>query len=135
MPIATGRYSIQNARSGNRLELPDPNDASAVIAAAENPITAQKWNIVDLANGKYTIQNQGQSSFANCGVRAPLNAEVVGRNASQPFVIQETRVKDQYIIMPSDVQLCWGLPDEEIGTPVVLCTSHTDARNQWKFIK
>ena len=92
-----------------------------------------------LGNGKYTLQNRGHASFANSGVRSSADTEVAGRAASQQFVIAETRVKGRYTflvschkvvqtsnnayvtifrISPSDVQLCWGVPDDEIGTPV-----------------
>lgn len=133
--LDTGRYSIQNVRSQNHLELPDPNDGSAIVAAAEDPRISQKWNVVKLGNGKYTIQNQGHASFANCGSRAQLDAEITGRNNMQQFVITETRVRNRFTIAPTDVQFCWGLPDDELGTPVVLAHTFTDARNHWVFIR
>ncbi|KAI0921896.1 hypothetical protein AcW1_004249 [Taiwanofungus camphoratus] len=135
MALDTGRYAIQNVRSMNHLQLPDPNDGSAVVAAPEDPATSLRWNIVKLGNGKYTIQNQGNASFANCGFRASPGAEVVGRNSGQQFAIQETRVRGRYTISPSDAQLCWGLPDDEIGTPVTLSPVYTDPRNHWVFIR
>lgn len=36
MTIPTGRYFIQNVRSKNQLQLPDPNDGSAVQATSED---------------------------------------------------------------------------------------------------
>ena len=154
MSLETGLYTIQNVHSANLVELPDPNDGSALIAAPENFGTSQKvssiscmlfhrrdskifqWNVVKLGNGKFTLQNRGHASFANNGVRSSADTEVAGRSSSQQFVIAETRIKGHYTfvvlsrsrsnsayvasfrISPSDVQLCWGVPDDEIGTPV-----------------
>ncbi|OSX57308.1 hypothetical protein POSPLADRAFT_1041779 [Postia placenta MAD-698-R-SB12] len=137
MPIPTGRYIIQNIRSKNQLQLPDPNDGSPVQATSEDHTGTipLRWNIVQLGNGKYTIQNQDNASYANCGHRSSPGDEVVGRRNGQQFSIQETRVRGQYTIAPSDSQLCWSLPDDELDTPVVLASSFTDSRNQWQFIR
>ncbi|KAF9813296.1 hypothetical protein IEO21_05680 [Rhodonia placenta] len=137
MTIPTGRYFIQNVRSKNQLQLPDPNDGSAVQATSEDSTGTLplKWNVVQLGNGKYTIQNQTHASYANCGFRASQGDEVAGRNGQQQFIIQETRVRGHYTISPSDAQLCWGLPDDELGTPVTLASAYTDSRNHWQFIR
>jgi len=133
MSLETGLYTIQNVHSANLVELPDPNDGSALIAAPENFGTSQKWNVVKLGNGKFTLQNRGHASFANNGVRSSADTEVAGRSSSQQFVIAETRIKGHYTISPSDVQLCWGVPDDEIGTPVKLHSSYTNDHNHFIF--
>jgi len=135
--LQTGLYAIRHVRSQNQLQLPDPNDGSPVQATSEALMNSVplRWNVVLLGNGKYNIQHQQTASYANCGHRARDGDEVVGRNNKQQFLIQETRVKNRYTISPTDVQLCWGLPDDELGSGVVLAKSYTDARNQWEFVR
>jgi hypothetical protein len=105
-----------------------------------------------------------------CGFRAKKDDVVAEVNAMQQFVIQETRARgihtcvsvpaasdQRYIficrIYPTDSQAVWGLPDGELGTPVIvvryvsgsaqsdkhvqvtLATFPTDLCNQWFFIK
>ncbi|CCM01102.1 uncharacterized protein FIBRA_03150 [Fibroporia radiculosa] len=135
-PSYTGALRL-NVRSKNQLHLPDPNDGSPLQSTSDDRTgtMAIKWNIVQLGNGKYSIQNQSYASYANCGRRAALDAEVVGRNQQQQFMIQETRIRGRYTISPTDSQLLWGLPDDELDTPVTLAQSYTDTRNQWEFIR
>ncbi|PCH36471.1 hypothetical protein WOLCODRAFT_108759 [Wolfiporia cocos MD-104 SS10] len=135
MSLDTGRYVIQNVRTSGSLFLPDPNDGSSIVGTAEESSNGRKWNVVRLGNGKYTIENQTHASYANVGPRASVGADVVGRGHKQQFDIQETRKKDQYTISPTDVQLVWGLPDDQEGTPVALAESYTDPRNQWQFTR
>ncbi|CCM01101.1 uncharacterized protein FIBRA_03149 [Fibroporia radiculosa] len=138
MTISTGRYIIQNVRSKNQLQLADPNDGSPLQATAPGSLGSLPvlWNIVQLGNGKYTFQNQTHASYASCGNRASLDAEIVGRDRPQQFAIQEGRVRGRYTISPTDsTNLCWGLPDDELDTPAVLASSFTDSRNQWEFIR
>lgn len=125
-----------NVRSKNQLQLPDPNDGSRVQATSQDTTGTGplKWNVVQLGNGKYTIQNQTHASYACCGPRAPLGGEVVGKYTSQQFIIQETRIRGHYAISPSDSQLYWGLPDDALETPVGLASTFTDTRNHWQFI-
>ncbi|TDL18215.1 hypothetical protein BD410DRAFT_831047, partial [Rickenella mellea] len=118
--VPTGRYRIQNVRWLNYLELPDPNDASEVVSAVGENKTTQLWKVVDLENGKHSIENEGSANYANAGFRAQKGSAVVGRSNLQQFKITECRVKGIYTIRPTDVQLYWGLTDDELGLPVRL---------------
>ncbi|TDL18168.1 hypothetical protein BD410DRAFT_900951 [Rickenella mellea] len=132
--VPTGRYLIRNVRWLCYLELPDPNDASEVISAVEENKMTQWWNVVDLGNGKHSVMNQGSANYANSGFRAQKGSAVVGRSNLQQFKITECRVKGTYTIGPTDVQLYWGLSDDQLGTPVQLDAIPNTERNQWFFI-
>ncbi|EED77919.1 predicted protein [Postia placenta Mad-698-R] len=134
MTIPTGRYVIQNVRSKNQLQLPDPNDGSRVQATSQDttgtgPLKVGHYYVLSpyslrltakLGNGKYTIQNQTHASYACCGPRAPLGGEVV---------VHHSRDEDQ-----RPLRLYWGLPDDALETPVGLASTFTDTRNHWQFI-
>ncbi|KZT00973.1 uncharacterized protein LAESUDRAFT_731696 [Laetiporus sulphureus 93-53] len=135
MSLDTGRYIIQNVRTMNFLTLPDPDDGTSIVATAEEADQARRWNVVQLGNGKYTIENQTHASYANTGFRPSDGAEVVGRANKQQFSISETRKKGLYTISPTDSQLCWGLVDDQEGTPLTLSASYTDPRNHWQFTR
>ncbi|PCH36503.1 hypothetical protein WOLCODRAFT_28640 [Wolfiporia cocos MD-104 SS10] len=135
MALDTGRYIIQNVRSQNFLMLNDPNDGSPIVATGEEEGSSRKWNVVQLGNGKYTIENQAHASYATCDHRPSLGDEVVGRGTKKQFDIKETRKRGQYTISPTDAQLCWGLPEDEEGTPLALSPVYTDPRNHWIFTR
>ncbi|TFY68403.1 hypothetical protein EVJ58_g1033 [Rhodofomes roseus] len=134
MSISTGTYIIRNVFSSNPLALLDPNDGSSVIGTAENTGRATYWNVVRLGNGKFTIENVENASYANAGSRAAVGATVVGRGSSQQVIIVETRKRDVFTLSPADRTLYfWGLEDGEEGTPVTLATTATDSHNHWHF--
>ncbi|KAI0027303.1 hypothetical protein K488DRAFT_91029, partial [Vararia minispora EC-137] len=85
----------------------------------------------DQGNGRYTLQNKGQKTYASVGNRQPVGATVTGRPGAQQFVIEETREPNKYTIATSDSGHYWGLPDSETGSAVELCASSTDKGNWW----
>lgn len=133
MPITTGLYIIKNIKQTNIAALADPNDGSPLAANARSYGDDEKWNVSLLGNGKYTIKNLQQASFANAGNRASAGATVEGRAQQQQWEIQETRVKGQYTIATTDSRIYWGLADDQPGTPIELSASATDTRNWWSF--
>ncbi|KAH9923825.1 uncharacterized protein B0H18DRAFT_1120185 [Fomitopsis serialis] len=134
MSLSTGTYVIKNVLSGNSLALLDPNDGTSVVGSAEQVGRVMHWNVVRLGNGKYTVENVEQASYANAGPRSPAGGYVVGRGTSQQLAIQETRRKDVYTISPADRTLYfWGLEDGDEETPVTLGTTATDSHNHWQF--
>lgn len=133
--IPTGRYTITNVRQRNIAFLPDPNDGTPVNANYAQSVDAEKWNVIQLGNGKYHIQNVGNASYANVGNRAPEGSVVEGRTQAQQWAIQETRVRGQFTISTTDSRCLWGLVDGEIETPIALAGAATDTRNWWIFTK
>ncbi|KAH9837983.1 uncharacterized protein C8Q71DRAFT_723224 [Rhodofomes roseus] len=120
MSISTGTYIIRNVFSSNPL------------ASLELPRTQGAQPI--LGNGKFTIENVENASYANAGSRAAVGATVVGRGSSQQVIIVETRKRDVFTLSPADRTLYfWGLEDGEEGTPVTLATTATDSHNHWHF--
>ncbi|TDL14464.1 hypothetical protein BD410DRAFT_903034 [Rickenella mellea] len=132
--IPTGKYLIKNAGFKNLAYLPDSNYDSSLTANASIEIDgAQKWNITQLSNGHYNIQNYQNVSFASCGTRAEKGHRVVGRDNAKQWVLTETKIKNQYVISPSDSEVFWGLDNGEEHTPITLTQTPTDPRNQWTF--
>ncbi|KAK7686068.1 hypothetical protein QCA50_010880 [Cerrena zonata] len=133
LQIQTGRYIITNVKQRTFATLADPNDGTPVSADTEDYVDIAKWNVIRLANGKYQLQNVGSAQYANVMNRPPVGTTVEGRNTATQWVIQATRVRDQYTIATTDSRLFWGLVDEEIGTSIELAASATDHRNWWTF--
>ncbi|KAE9383166.1 hypothetical protein BT96DRAFT_929974 [Gymnopus androsaceus JB14] len=131
--IQSGRYTICNVKQSNFASLQDPNDGTPVTADSNDFNNTNKWNVIRLGNGKYNFQNVASGSYANTGSRPPVGTTVEGRPSPVQFVIQETRVKNQFTISTTDSRLYWGLVDDEHQTSVELSDRATDQRNWWVF--
>jgi len=131
--IDTGRYNIVNYGSGNLAVLHDPNESDLVAGLNEGK-SGEKWDIMLLSNRKFTIRNYGHELFAHCGHRATTGGGVNSKGVLQQFVIKESRFRNKYTIAPSDnPDVFWGVPDDEIGTPLELGSTPTHKRYLWSF--
>ncbi|KAI0034506.1 hypothetical protein K488DRAFT_83912 [Vararia minispora EC-137] len=133
--IPTGMYTLMNVRYSNIIMLPDNSDGTPVIASVKSGGGSNVWHIEEQGNGRYTLRNRGESTYAWVGNRQPLGATVVGRPSSQQFTIEETREPHKYTIGTSDTSHYWGLPDGEMGSAVELRASSTDKGNWWTFTR
>ena len=83
-----------------------------------------QWNVSLLGNGKYTIKNLQQASFANAGNRASAGATVEGRAQQQQWEIQETRVKGQYtFVLTLASSNCLELTAQLLVSPLLILAS------------
>ncbi|KAI0034509.1 hypothetical protein K488DRAFT_83916 [Vararia minispora EC-137] len=129
--VSSGTYVLTNVRYNNIVSLPDNSDGTPVNASITTGKDLDEWIIKDQGNGRYTIQNKGQKTYASVGNRQPVGATVVGRPSPQQYTIEETREQHKYTIGTSDTSHYWGLPDSETGSAVELRASPTDKGNWW----
>ncbi|TDL16791.1 hypothetical protein BD410DRAFT_831859 [Rickenella mellea] len=130
--ILTGTYFIQNVHYLTFLELRDPNDTYKVFSDEEknlkNNNKLQQWDIVDLGYGKFSIVNSGSKSNANWGFGAQKRSAIVDRSnrrSTGPGV---------YTIQPTDVDVYWGLFNNQRTTLVELYADPYSDKNQWYII-
>ncbi|KZT18120.1 hypothetical protein NEOLEDRAFT_1184555 [Neolentinus lepideus HHB14362 ss-1] len=133
--IVTGRYTITNVQFSNLAYLPDPNKGSPIVANVPQNSADEKWNLSELGNGRYTIQNVGHANYANTGHQGTVGTQVAGWPDAQQFSIQETNVKGRYTIATTDSRLFWGFNDDQNQTPITLANNAADRRNWWIFAK
>ena len=131
--VATGTYTITSVRYNNILSLDDGNDGTPVAADFDQGKDNSKWIVTDKGNGRYTIQNKGQKTYAAVGNRQPVGATVLGRPNAQQFVIAETSNTNKFTIATTDTGVFFGLPDGETGSAVELRASPTDKGNWFTF--
>jgi len=136
-PLDTGRFIITNSKFKNAVFLGDANSCSDIHGEVEDGRPGEKWNVVLLSNGNYTMKNYGHSSYATCQfiARADAGNSIVGGGEQYQWKIIEVG-SNSYVICPTkNGQVYWHLTDEEIGTPITLQPYTQSGKIQWEFTR
>ncbi|EUC54946.1 patatin-like phospholipase [Rhizoctonia solani AG-3 Rhs1AP] len=131
--IATGTYTLNNIHSGNEAALEDANHESSLVGASSDCDFAKIWNIEKLSNGKYTIKSVQHANFASHESRPKADSHVYGKKDSKQWVIQESKIQNEFTIRCIEDDLFWGLVDAESKTPIQLRKVANDKKNHWRF--
>ncbi|TDL13824.1 hypothetical protein BD410DRAFT_797485 [Rickenella mellea] len=132
--VPTGRYFVRNARWKTYLELPESTDEDKVVSAVGENTVTHWWDVVEIGNGMHYILNASSRTHANCDFATKAGSAVVVGSRRQQFIITECRTEGNYTIGLTDVELYWGLSDDEFGTSVQLHPIPNTEENQWYFI-
>jgi len=133
----TGTYHITNLRIKNLSSASDGDPGSLVVGQEDMGTANQKWNIIQLNNGHYLIENFGHAAvYATCESHPSPGAPIeVGRQPKQ-WMLKETSPDGAILIAPLDASyLFWHLDNAQEGVPVILEYGEPDTKNHWTFKK
>ncbi|TDL23550.1 hypothetical protein BD410DRAFT_165729 [Rickenella mellea] len=134
--LKSGIYTITNARFRNMVRLNHENklvgDTIADYGLTEVVARRMLWFVTLHHNGMYTMRNSANVRFFAC---SPVGKDGITTSPSRhQWNIISTGVEDRYVIQPIDrPDLQWGLEHAELRTPVTLCKTPTNPRNNWEF--
>ncbi|KAK7039281.1 hypothetical protein VNI00_010186 [Paramarasmius palmivorus] len=130
------RYLFTNVEFSNVAALLVPDEGAPLTSnpGGPNAITDENniWNLTRLANGKYTIQNDRQLSFASVGNDPIIGDSVRGSKRTQQWSIEQQG--NNYVIsdtVTGGLDLYWGLTSADIGVQIQVSDDRNAPRNQW----
>ncbi|TDL21037.1 hypothetical protein BD410DRAFT_840759 [Rickenella mellea] len=142
MTVGTGTYTIENVT--HRSIAAQSPDIEAVVADVDKDRTQSYghnlrmlWTISHLNGDKYTIKNMGTNDYAACTIQPGIDDIIVNRRTRYPWTIKETGFKGKYVIYTTAAsnELFWGLPNDELSTPISLRDKPNHPSNQWVLTK
>ncbi|KAK7051585.1 hypothetical protein VNI00_004564 [Paramarasmius palmivorus] len=119
---ATGCYLFINLEHSTVASLSNGTAGTAVRSADGGDNAGQdkrnRWNVARLANGKYTIQNYQQASFATTvGTNPTTGSNVVGSATPKQWLIKAGSDGAFTISTTSEAHpLFWGLISQDVDT-------------------
>ncbi|KAF8151070.1 hypothetical protein K438DRAFT_2084843 [Mycena galopus ATCC 62051] len=131
-----GRCTITNVSFCNHASLPTDDDGEDVVGSIPSGTVpdAAKWDLIDLTNDRYSIQNVNYGYFLRAEIRPQEHANVKGVRAiygPYPWKIVESETAGQYLICAEDSTLYWGLGDASDRTPVSFTILSFTVKADW----